>query len=247
MKIAIMSDIHGNMEAIESVLDDINNHHITKLFICGDIAMAGPEPDRTTDFVQKLKDKFEVAIIQGNTDEMIAKYTGLPDDKYLPPNEIMAEALKYAQSVLSDEQKKFLANLPVEYSENIEGISIKLVHGSPRKNNEDILPDTSPDKVGEMIKDTSEDLIFCGHTHLPAVFVCGRQTVINVGSVGRPFTEEPKASYVILNIENSNFSITHRQIKYDITTASEKLAVQDFTGADKLAGMLVQATSRYPS
>lgn len=247
MKIAVMSDIHGNMEALEAVLEDIENNEITKLFICGDIAMAGPEPARTTDFCRTLQDKFEVAVIQGNTDEMIAKYSGQPNDKYLPPNEIMAEALKYAQNVLSNEQKSFLANLPVEYTEKVGGISIKLVHGSPRKNNEDILPNASPDKVAEMIKDTSEDLIFCGHTHLPAVFICGSQTVINVGSVGRPFTEEPKASYVILDVENANFSITHRQIKYDITTASEKLAVQDFNGADKLAGMLVQATSRYPS
>jgi len=235
MKIAVLSDIHGNREALEAVLEHIARQNIDKIFICGDLAMAGPEPSRTVEFLKS----FDATFIQGNTDEMIVK-------NIIPPNEIMSNALKYAQYELTDEQKSFLANLPFSHSEKIEELNLLFVHGSPQKNNEDILPDQNQEKIAEIIEGTTQDLIFCGHTHLPCGYQVKKQTVVNVGSVGRPFCEEPKACYVTVNINKSEAEILHHFVEYDVQSASKKLAKLPFVGADKLAEMLIGATNRYP-
>jgi putative phosphoesterase len=249
MKIAILSDIHGNLDALSEVIENIKKQKIDKIFICGDLAVAGPQPVETIDYVINLSKEFDVTVIQGNTDEMVVKSTGSPDDKYTPPNKIMAEAVKFSQSVLRDDQIEYLNKLPVNYKESVGNLNILLVHGSPRRNNEDILPDLPLEKIKEMIESTNEDIIFCGHTHLPAVYKINNQTVVNAGSVGRPFSESPKACYAVLTYEDETvkrFNIQHVNVSYNHEQAAEKLAKQGFEGSDKLAKMLLKATSRYP-
>lgn len=235
MKIAVLSDIHGNMEALEAVLEHIKTQNIDKIFICGDLAMAGPEPSKAVNFLMN----FDATFIQGNTDEMIVK-------NIVPPNEIMANALKYAQDELSEGQKEFLANLPFSHIERVEDLNLLFVHGSPRKNNEDILPEQNSEKIAEILENTTQDLIFCGHTHIPCGYQVKKQTLVNVGSVGRPFSEEPKSCYVTVNINKNEAEILHHFVDYDVKTAAEKLSQLGFMGAEKLSEMLLCATSRYP-
>lgn len=236
MKIAVLSDIHGNREAFEAVMADIQEKEINKIFICGDLAGAGPEPAALIDIVKEL----DATVIQGNTDEYIAF------DNFVPPNLIMANALKFAVENTTDEQKKYLAELPFSHSEEIEGVKMLFVHGSPRKNNEDIMPGEPVEKIEPMLEGVEEDVIFCGHTHLPAGYQVKKKTVVNVGSVGRPFTDDVKPCYVTVDVENGEMQILHHFIDYDAKTASEKLAALDFEGSDKLAAMLLKATTRYP-
>ena len=130
--------------------------------------------------------------------------------------------------------------------EKIEGVKLLLVHGSPRRNNEDILPDTPPKEVEEMVKDTDATIILCGHTHIPCGFqTVTRKTVINVGSVGRPFTEQPKSCYLILDINDGKFTIEHKFVRYDNKKAADILAQRTFEGADKLSQVLINPTERH--
>ncbi|MFH0702454.1 MAG: metallophosphoesterase family protein [bacterium] len=249
MKIAVLSDIHGNLDALKSVMIDIDNLKADKIFICGDLAMAGPEPEETIDFIIELKKKREVIIIQGNTDEMIIKSTGSPDDGYTPPNEIMAVSLKYSQEILRADQKEFLFELPAQHKEKIGELEILAVHGSPRKNNEDILPNINEETLKKILGETREDLIFCGHTHIPVIYHVGKQTIVNAGSVGRPFTNETKACYAILDypdLAEKKFHVNYRIVSYNYKLAADKLARLPFKGSEKLAQMLIKATSRYP-
>jgi putative phosphoesterase len=246
MKIAVISDIHGNLEALDAVLEDIENELCEKIFVLGDLAMAGPEPNETINVLKNLMSQKDVEIIQGNTDEMIVKYQNLPNDKFAPPDAIMLESLKYAQKVISIENKEFLAHLPIYKYLTVGKTNILLVHGSPRRNDENILPGQSVESIAPMVEGINADLIFCGHTHLPAGYQIENTTIVNDGSVGRSFTEEPKACYVILDIPDltkREFSIEHRFIDYDFMKVSEKLKKLPFVGADKLAEMLVKATS----
>ncbi len=248
MNIAIISDIHGNMEALGAVLEDIKKQDINKILICGDLAMAGPEPVETLDFIMEYAKSNDVEIIRGNTDEMLVNATGEPDDKFTPPNKIMAESLFYAQKLLESEHTDFLKNLPPQKTINIGASSILMVHGSPRRNNEDILPAMKEQALREIISGVEEDIIVCGHTHLPAVYRVDHKAVINVGSVGRPFTEDQKACYVVLKFDSKSkdFRINIKKVEYDVESAAKKLEEQKFEGADKLAHMLIKATSRYP-
>ena len=241
MKIAIISDIHGNMEALESVLHDIESIECKKIFCLGDIAMAGPEPSKTIHKIQELMQTKDFYIIQGNTDKMLSVFSFDTQNKILKTNAVMASAYFCDSQTLSVEEKDFLANLPERKELTLFGIKILLVHGSPRKNDENIFPNLDIKEVEEMIKEETADIIFCGHTHMPCGYQTNtEQTVVNAGSIGRPFSEKPLSCYAVMDIDEQTgaFQIQHRFVKYDVEKAAK--------GAEKLAKMLIHATSRYP-
>jgi putative phosphoesterase len=185
MKVVIISDIHGNFQALEAVLADAKD--CERVFCCGDLALAGPEPARTIDFIREQNWE----IIQGNCDLMMTE-----DD------------------TLNAEQREFLRNLPKQKELEIEGVKILLVHGSPRAQTENIYPDMTPEQVEEMIAGVDADVIFCGHTHRPAGYQLSK-TVVNVGTVGRPLPGNPtEPCYVVAEFADSEFSIEHRFVDY---------------------------------
>ena len=246
MKIAVISDIHGNMDALNAVIEDINKEKCDKIFVLGDFAMAGPEPAQVVDWFFKKQFDDNYKLIQGNTDLMIANYDDYLYDTIKIKAPVMAEALKDDVNILNIIQKDFLGKLPEKLEIEVEGIKILLVHGSPRKNNEDISPDISLEKVEEMLELVDANIILCGHTHLPCGFQTSKkQTVVNVGSIGRPFTSEPKSCYLILTINNSKCLFEHKFVEYNNQLASEKMKKRKFDGADKLANMLINPTERH--
>ncbi len=242
MKLAVISDIHGNLFALEKVLEDIEHEKCDNIVCLGDLAMAGPEPDKTVELVKQMN----WDVIQGNTDKMIVEYNEEMYNALKGQIPIMANALRNDAEVISDKNKEYLKNLPENLEININNTPILLVHGSPRRNNEDISPDLPLEKVEEMTDGTDARLILCGHTHLP----CGYQTnsgktVVNVGSVGRPFTEKPVSCYAIVTFDEFGFGVEHKFVEYDNVSASEVLAKRNFEGADKLAQMLIKPELRH--
>ncbi len=249
MKIAVISDIHGNMDALNKVLDRIKEKGCEKIFCLGDIAMAGPEPKETIAKIKELLTTEDFHIIQGNTDKMLSVFSFDTYNSVCETNIVMGAAYLADSQLLNSEEKKFLADLPEIKRIEIYGVRILLVHGSPRKNNENIYPDMKIEEVEEMIKGTDADVIFCGHTHMPCGYQTNtNQTVVNVGSVGRPFAKTPEACFVIMDIdeETSSFEIEHELAAYDVESACSKIRARNFEGAEKLAQMLLHATSRYP-
>ena len=124
--------------------------------------------------------------------------------------------------------------------EEIEGVKILMVHGSPRKNNENIFPEMPIEQVEEMIAGTNADLILCGHTHRPCGYQTStRQTVVNVGSVGRPMTPTPYSCYAIIDIEKGSFTVKHKFVDYNREKAMELIRNRGFEGAEILANLLV--------
>lgn len=243
MKVAVLSDIHGNFQALESVMEDIKSNNCEHVFCLGDLAMAGPQPNKVIEFV---KNQTNWTVIQGNTDKLIADFSPeiLQNVKNNFP--VMANALANDVVFIEKDKKEYLKNLPPQEQLTFEGVKILLVHGSPRRNNEDILPDMPLNIIEEMLEGTNADLIFCGHTHVPAGYQTNKkQTVVNVGSVGRPMTAEPKACYVIAEIKDGGFSIEHRFIDYDRQKAADRMSARNFDGADKLAQMILNPVSRH--
>ena len=243
MKVAVLSDIHGNMQALNSVMQDININNCEQVFCLGDFAMAGPQRAKVIDLV-KSQDNW--VVIQGPTEKMIAEYNldMVADVRKNFP--VMASALANDVKIISNDRKEYLKSLEPQKNLTINGVKVLLVHGSPRRNNEDILPDMPLEQVEEMLKDTDADLIFCGHTHIPAGYQTNtKQTVVNVGSVGRPMTEEPRASYVIADIQNGAFSIEHKFIDYNVEAAAKNMVARDFLGSAKIAEMILHPGERH--
>ena len=245
MKIAVISDIHGNMEAIDAVMQDIEEQKCDKIFVLGDYAMAGPEPSSAVEYFMARKDNPKFKMIQGNTDFMIANYS---DEIYNAIREkapIMGEALKNVKT-LNPSELEFLKELPIQLEVEEEGVKFLLVHGSPRKNNEDILPDTPMSEVEKMLENVSANVVLCGHTHIPCGFqTTKKQTVVNAGSIGRPFTPEPKSCYLTIIVKNGECLFEHHFVEYDKERAAEKLRKREFYGSDKLANTLLNPKERH--
>lgn len=243
MRVAVLSDIHANVLALEAVMKDVIEQKCDHVFCLGDLALAGPQPKEVVDYVMQ-QDSWTV--IQGNTDKMIAQYG--PDvmeflEEQYP---VMANAIADDVTLLSDDYRAYLNELPPMLQTSIEDCSVLLVHGSPRANNEDILPNMPLEKIEEIISGTNESLILCGHTHIP----CGyqthtKQTVVNVGSVGRPMTQEPKACYAIVDFNMGAFEVNHRFVDYDNVKAAELMSKRGFVGADRLADLLLNPVERH--
>ena len=246
MKIAVISDIHGNMEALEAVMADIEKQQCDKIFVLGDYAMAGPEPNSTVEYFITRKNDPKFKLIQGNTDLMIADYSDELYSKLKEKAPVMAEALKNDAEILNPPEKYFLKNLPIQLEVVEGGVKFLLVHGSPRKNNEDILPDTPIEEVEKMLVNVDVDVVLCGHTHLPCGFQTSKKkTVVNAGSIGRPFTPEPKSCYLTIIVNNGECLFEHNFVEYDKERASAKLRKREFEGADKLANMLLNPKVRH--
>ena len=243
MRIAVLSDIHANVQALEAVMSDVVNQGCEHVFCLGDIALAGPQPKEVVDYVMAQN---TWTIIQGNTDKMIAQYGPEVIEFLEAQYPVMANTIADDVSILDDAHRAYLAQLPPILSFDVEGCTVLLTHGSPRANNEDILPGMPLEIVEEIIEGTTEKLILCGHTHVPCGYQTNtNQTVVNVGSVGRPMTQEPKACYAIIDFSNGSFEVRHRFVTYDNVLAAQIMSQRGFVGADRLADLLLNPIERH--
>lgn len=242
MRAAVISDIHANFIALQEVMKDIEREGCEKIFCLGDLILAGPQPRMTIDFV---KDQ-NWTIIQGNTDKLISDFGPEVIEMMKEKYPIMANAIVDDMFYVEEERRNFLNNLPPQLELEIEGVKVLLVHGSPRANNEDILPERPIEEIEEIIKGVDADLILCGHTHVPCGYQTNnKQTVVNVGSVGRPMTPTPLACYAVIDFENGMFNIRHKFVDYDKETAADLIRARNFDGADKLAELLINPVQRH--
>lgn len=245
MKIAVMSDIHGNKLALDAVLEDIFTNKCNEIWCLGDIAMAGYDPNYTIEkikFLMSDESPVKTMCICGNTDQMVVNYSEDLFERMLKVAPPMAYALQDNIKVLEPENIEFLKTLPPNERITIDGIVFFLCHGSPRKIDENIYPNVTLDVLDEMIEPAQADVTLCGHTHVP----CGLQlltgqSVVNVGSVGRPMNEDKSAVWVMIDtFETGEYEIIHKFVKYDSKTAAEKMKERGYPECEKLASMLLE-------
>ncbi len=237
MKIAIISDIHGNSLALDTVLARIEELGADKIFCLGDLAMAGYDPDYTVERVCNLPN---VRIIQGNTDKMIAYYDEEVFSAVNAAISSMAYALRDDVKIMKKENIEFLRNLPEKLEIEEKGVKICLCHGSPRRQNENLFPDTPLDVLTAAVSSTDADVVFCGHTHIPCGFQLENgQTIVNVGSVGRPMQDDKTPVFGFLTIhDNKTFEIRHEFVPYDNEAAAQMVIARGFPYCEDLAYML---------
>ena len=121
IKVAAISDIHGNLDALNKIIEEINKQGIKKILILGDMALMGPEPNDTVSFLQKIANKYEIEAIQGNTDLFIV-------NKELPNvPEFAKNAIIYAQKNITAENIEFLFNNGPDYYNVASALSLLLM------------------------------------------------------------------------------------------------------------------------
>jgi predicted phosphodiesterase len=197
LRVAALYDVHGNLPALEAVLDDVDAE---LLLVGGDVA-AGPWPSETLERLRSLGDR--ARFIRGNADREVAQ----KEVRGLAPPELM----EFVREQLSDEQIAFLGSLPLTASVDVDGLGpVLFCHATPR-NDEEIFTRISPDERWQpALEGTQEKLVVCGHTHVQFDRMIGDTRLVNAGSVGMPYEHEPGAYWALLGPE-----VEHRRTEYE--------------------------------
>ncbi|GAB2540137.1 metallophosphoesterase family protein [Gracilibacillus alcaliphilus] len=218
MRIAFLSDIHGNAIALEAVLQDIERKKVDRIIVLGDLAYRGPEPAKCIQWIRSL----QTDVIKGNADQWIVRgvRSGEVPDQALAT---MQTEQAWARDQLSEEEISYLDNLPTELSLSVENIKIHAFHATPNSLFDVITPDGSDHDLLESLTLNEEaDLYLYGHIHRSYQRTIAGKTIVNLGSVGLPFDGIPKASYVLLDIENNQLNVQQIRVSYPIETVCKQ-------------------------
>jgi len=233
MRIAVISDIHGNLFALEAVLADIATKGTDQIVCLGDIASMGPQPRET---VERLRSLEKCLVIQGNTDAWCDVKTF---EDHVPRTERerkVIEIFRWGMERLSPEEVEYLLRLPSRQEIALSGEDSALfVHGSPRRSNEAMLPTTPEEALKEMLDGVKARIIACGHTHWPMIRPCADKIVFNVGSVGWPGDGDPRAAYGFIIQDRGSFSLELRRVSYEVERAVAEAIHQDMPWAESYA------------
>ncbi len=217
MKIAVISDVHSNLPALEKVLEAASG---MKIVCLGDLVGYNPFPNEVTEL---LRDK-GIPSIMGNHD--LAVLTG--DTKGFNP--IASWAAEWTIDALTEENMDYLSELPVSYDNEFYA-----VHGSPNKPlKEYVFPDHPPKILSSFFDRTTKSVIALGHTHIPYQIDLDEKIIFNPGSVGQPRDMDPRASYAIFDTDSRSVEIN--RLDYEIDEVSKAIKEAGLPGllADRL-------------
>jgi predicted phosphodiesterase len=223
MRLAILSDIHGNPLALDAVLADIQSQGAVDAYlVLGDFAALGYDPVTPLEKVTALS---HASFTRGNTDRYVV--TGdLPvqpeqarEDPALLPQVIeAARSFSWTRGYLSAAGwLDWLANLPLEVRLTLpDGTRLLGVHASPgRDDGPGIGSKHSDGKLEQRLAGCEADLVIVGHTHVPLDRQVGRIRAINLGSISNPVTSGLQATYVLLDADEHGYDIQLRRVDYD--------------------------------
>ncbi len=223
MRYGIIADIHGNLEGLQVVLEDIKQQKCTHVVCLGDVVGYGANPKECLDIVRGMN----IPVVKGNHDE----YIGSSED---PEgfNDAAAEAVAWSRNQLTEDDRKWLRDL--KYFRLVANFSI--VHATL----------DAPQRWGYVFEKLeaaasftyqNTQVCFFGHTHVPVAFIrdtgvrggtyskfrveAGKKYFVNVGSVGQPRDGDPRAAYVIYDLPQQTIEL--RRLDYDIPTAQRKI------------------------
>ena len=189
MRLAIISDIHGNLHALEAVLDDIKSQRVDRVYCLGDLVGYGAFPNEVTERIRSE----QIPTIVGNYDDGVGFDRDECGCAYTNPidRELGDRSLAWTKARVTPENKAYLRGLAKEIRFEADTRRVLLVHGSPRRINEYLFEDRPLSSFQRLAASSNADLIAFGHTHKPYVKDVGRVRFLNVGSIG---LESPKTA-----------------------------------------------------
>lgn len=218
MKIAVISDIHANIGALEAVLKDIDGRQPDAIICAGDLVGYAPFPNEV---ITLIKEK-EITCVLGNYDDAIgnARLVCGCEYKDAKARELGERSIAWTREHTTEENKEFLRNLPTEIHFKAGKYAVKFVHGSPRRLNEYLCEDISDEYLKELLAESKAEVLICGHTHIPYHKRLGDgKHVINAGSVGKPKHGDPQAVYALIEISKT-VQVDFRKVPYDFESAA---------------------------
>jgi predicted phosphodiesterase len=224
MRLALLSDIHGNAIALKAVLADIERlGGVDAVWVLGDLVALGPDPIGVLECLATLP---HVRCTRGNTDRYVVTGDRPPpslaeaqENLALLPTllEVAGTFAWTLGAVTVGGWRNWLANLPLEIRVDLaDGTSVLGVHAVPGSDDgAGIHPALSDSELTAIVANERADVICVGHTHWPLERCIGRKRIVNLGSVSNGLPPDLRATYVILEADASGYTITYRRVAYD--------------------------------
>lgn len=219
MKLAVISDVHSNVYALTSVIEDIDDQKADLIICLGDLVGYGPHPNETISYIKRRN----ILCLKGNYDLSVVN----EDYSYIRENSINSFSMPWTVNELRSVNKYYLETLPTSLSMEFNNRTIKFVHGSPDKINEYLLEDG--DNTKEVMDNLKEDILVCAHTHLPCAKSFGNKLFVNTGSVGKPKIGTPDSTYLLMDIDfNGKITTNIRTVSYEYKKIIKDMQMLDF-------------------
>jgi putative phosphoesterase len=217
VRVAVLSDIHGNLPALEAVLAEVEREGADRVVLNGDIA-AGPLPTETLDLLAALGER--AVWVHGNAERGMLD----PDSGAVPEEDVALGRL------LVERHRALIADLPRTVTLPVDGLgTVLFCHASPRRDDEMLLVDSPPARFAAAFAGIEADMVVLGHTHMPFDRLVDRRRVVNPGSVGMPYGH-PGAAWALLGP-----TVELRRTAYDAAEAAARLARSPWEGAARWA------------
>lgn len=225
MRVAALYDIHGNLPALEAVLQDIRQAEVDLIVVGGDV-VPGPMPRETLAYLLNLD--IPVRFIQGNGEhEVLARMAGAETGAV--PEQLRA-SVRWVAEQLHPDYGQLLAGWPNTLRVELGGLGeVLFCHATPRSNTEIFTRLTAEDRLLPVFEGLNVPVVACGHTHMQFDRTIGKLRVVNAGSVGMPFGE-PGAYWLLLGPD-----IQLRHTRYDLTKAAERIRATAYPQAQDFA------------
>lgn len=225
MKVAVISDIHGNAISFKKVIEDINSFQIDTIICCGDLTAFGIMP---MEIVQYLECLDNAHIIAGNTDRWIKLI--LDGEKEFREKVVykVEPSLAWTIKKLGRYARQYIEKYPSYREVKMENKKIAIVHGSLQSDVEGIMESHDFTTLFPVLKEKGIDCLVCGHTHIPFIKEDGETIIVNCGSVSLPYDGIPKPSWALLEInEGEKVHAEIMRTAYDRVEYVDKLMRSD--------------------
>lgn len=234
-RIAVFGDIHGNLPALEAVLDDIDQRAVKDLYCLGDLVGYGVRPNEVIAAIRKR----DIPTIMGNYDLGVGQDSEDCGCAYRTPaaRALGERSIAWSNAHTLPENKVYLRTLLDKITLQLGDLTVVMVHGSPRKVNEYLYKDRPEAGLERLLDMVAADVLICGHTHLPyhRILSSGRH-VVNAGSVGKPKDNDPRACYLLVLADGKDLSVEFIRVPYDVEQAAREIEATEMP--DEFAEML---------
>jgi predicted phosphodiesterase len=236
MRVAALYDIHGNLPALEAVLEDVRNTGVDRIVVGGDV-IPGPMPRETLTLL--LGFEVPVQFIYGNGELAVLAQIAAKDSKAVtywgtvsgePLPEPLQEVLRWTGLQLRSEHEEILRAWPGTFEVDLPVMGkVLFCHGTPRSETEGFTRLTPEDCLLPVFQGLAAKLVVCGHTHMQFDRMVGATRVVNAGSVGMPFGR-PGADWLLLS---GNIQLQHTS--YDLASAADRVRATQYPQAEEFA------------
>jgi putative phosphoesterase len=232
MRIAIVSDVHGNRRAFEAVVADLREVAPDLVVHGGDLAYGGAHPAEIIDQVRALG----WPGVRGNTDEMLWSPASLTDFAAKTPQlgpllALIQDLIPPTLASIGEERLRWLEGFPERY----EGEGCSLVHASPGDLWRAPMPNASDEELQKVYAPLGARIVVYGHIHRPYIRRVGEMTVVNTGSVSQSYDGDRRASYLVIDGEN----LSIRRVEYDVESEAKELVSSGLPHAGWMAKILL--------